>query len=242
VLEVRDLHVDFGAVPAVRGIDLDVAQGEAVAILGRNGAGKTTTLRALAGLVTPRTGRIRLDGSDVLDLPAERRVDLGVALVPEARGLFSRLTVGENLAMGAYHRAEWGRRRLAPDFDRVCAVFPRLGERFGQPASTLSGGEQQMLAVGRAIMGRPRLLLVDEPSLGLAPAAVDQLYRTFDVLKAEGLTLVVVEQHVEVALGFADRVYVLDKGRVALSGQGADLAVSMVGVYLSAVGEEGVYP
>jgi branched-chain amino acid transport system ATP-binding protein len=239
VLEVRDLHVDFGAVPAVRGIDLDVAQGEAVAILGRNGAGKTTTLRALAGLVTPRTGRIRLDGCDVLDLPAERRVAMGIALVPEARGLFPRLTVGENLAMGAYHRGEWGR-RLATDFDRVCAVFPRLGERFGQSASTLSGGEQQMLAVGRAIMSRPRLLLIDEPSLGLAPVAVEQLYATFDVLKPEGLTLVVVEQHVEVALAFADRVYVLDKGQVALSGQGADLAVSMVEVYMSAVGEEGV--
>ena len=184
---------------------------------------------------------IRFDGSDVVDLPAERRVALGVALVPEARGLFPRLTVGENLAMGAYHRREWGR-RLAPDFDLVCAVFPRLGERFGQPASTLSGGEQQMLAVGRAMIGRPRLLLVDEPSLGLAPVAVEQLYRTFDDLKADGLTLVVVEQHVEVALGFADRVYVLDKGQVALSGQGADLAVSMVGVYLSAVSEEGVHP
>lgn len=241
MLQVEDLHVSYGPVPAVRGVDLEIGRGEAVAILGRNGAGKTTTLRALAGLMVPTTGTIRLAGKDVTRVPAERRVALGVALVPEGRGVFPSLTVRENLRMGAFHR-RLGQRALKAATASVTERFPRLAERLDQRAGSLSGGEQQMLAVARGMMGDPQLLLVDEPSLGLAPIIVEQLYELFDGLRSDGITLLVVEQYVEVALGLADRAYVLDKGRVALAGTAAELAASpeLVETYLAASPEEAV--
>jgi branched-chain amino acid transport system ATP-binding protein len=241
MLQVEDLHVSYGPVPAVRGVDLEIGRGEAVAILGRNGAGKTTTLRALAGLMVPTEGTIRLAGQDVTRVPAERRVALGVALVPEGRGVFPSLSVRENLRMGAFHR-RLGHRALKAATASVTERFPRLAERLDQRAGSLSGGEQQMLAVARGMMGDPQLLLVDEPSLGLAPIVVEQLYELFAGLRSEGITLLVVEQYVEVALGLADRAYVLDKGQVALAGTSAELAASpeLVETYLAASPEEAV--
>lgn len=239
MLEVQDLHVSYGPVPAVRGIDLSVASGEAVALLGRNGAGKTTTLRALAGLLPPDKGTIAFEGSDIAAVPAERRVRLGIALVPEGRGMFPQLTVRENLAVGAYGR-RLRAREVGSEVDRVTGHFPRLQERLKQSAGSLSGGEQQMLAVARGLMAAPRLLLLDEPSLGLAPVIIEQLYGQFASLQRDGLTILVVEQYVEVALGFVDRAYVLDKGLVALTGSAAELASSpgLVEAYLAAAPEE----
>lgn len=239
MLEVRDLHVSYGPVPAVRGIDLDVGDGEAVAVLGRNGAGKSTTLKCLAGLLPPERGSVVLEGQDVARVPAERRTGLGVALVPEGRGIFPQLTVRENLAMGGYHRRLSGR-ALSSEVSEVTDRFPRLAERLDQRAGSLSGGEQQMLALGRGLMSDPKLLLVDEPSLGLAPVVVEQLYALFADLRGEGQAILVVEQYVELALGFADRAYVLEKGQVAVSGDANELAASpeLVEVYLSAAVEE----
>jgi branched-chain amino acid transport system ATP-binding protein len=226
-------------VPAVRGIDLTVAEGEAVALLGRNGAGKTTTLRALAGVLPPDRGTISFDGDDIALVPTEQRVRRGIALVPEGRGIFPQLTVRENLTMGAY-----GRRLRAgsvgSEIDRVTEHFPRLRERLKQTAGSLSGGEQQMLAVARGLMAAPRLLMLDEPSLGLAPVIIEQLYDQLANLRSEGLTILVVEQYVEVALGFVDRAYVLDKGVVALAGTAVELATSseLVDTYMAAAPEE----
>ena len=239
MLEAAGLHVSYGAVPAVRGIDVAIATGEAVALLGRNGAGKTTTLRALSGLLSPHRGTVTFEGADITTMPAERRVRRGIALVPEGRGIFPKLSVRENLAMGAYGR------RLRPgglsaEIERVTEHFPRLRERLKQTGGSLSGGEQQMLAVARGLMAAPRLLMMDEPSLGLAPVIVEQLYARFDALRSEGLTVLIVEQYVEVALGFADRAYVLDKGTVALHGTARELAESaeLVEAYLAAAPEE----
>jgi branched-chain amino acid transport system ATP-binding protein len=216
------------------GVDLHVGAGEAVALLGRNGAGKTSTLKALAGLLPVAGGRIRFDGRDVSGVPAERRVGMGVALAPEGRGVFPQLSVKENLAMGAFHRRLRGR-AMQQEIERVTERFPRLQERLTQQAGSLSGGEQQMLALARGLMSAPRLLMIDEPSLGLAPIVVEQLYDLLASLKAEGLTLLIVEQYVEVALGLTDRAYVLDKGRVALEGASAELAESpeLVDTYLA---------
>ena len=234
MLEIEGLHVRYGAIPAVMGVDLTVAEGEAVALLGRNGAGKTSTLKALAGLLPAAGGRIRLDGRDVTNVPAERRVALGVALAPEGRGVFPQLSVKENLAMGAFHR-RLRPRAMQDEVERVTTRFPRLRERIGQSAGSLSGGEQQMLALARSLMSAPRLLLIDEPSLGLAPIVVEQLYELLASLNAEGLTLLIVEQYVEVALGLTDRGYVLDKGRVVLQGTSSELADSpeLVDAYLA---------
>jgi branched-chain amino acid transport system ATP-binding protein len=234
VLEIEGLQVRYGAIPAVMGVDLTVAEGEAVALLGRNGAGKTSTLKALAGLLPAAGGRIRLDGKDVTNVPAERRVALGVALAPEGRGVFPQLSVKENLAMGAFHR-RLRPRAMQDEVERVTTRFPRLRERIGQSAGSLSGGEQQMLALARSLMSAPRLLLIDEPSLGLAPIIVDQLYELLASLNTEGLTLLIVEQYVEVALGSTDRAYVLDKGRVVLQGTSSELADSpeLVDAYLA---------
>jgi branched-chain amino acid transport system ATP-binding protein len=238
MLEVRDLHVHYGPVPAVRGIDLDLGAGEAVALLGRNGAGKSTTLRALAGLVTPTSGSIAIDGHDMTKVPAERRVRAGVALAPEGRGMFPQLTVRESLAMGAFHR-RLRASAVKDEIRRVTERFPRLAERLDQRTGSLSGGEQQMLALARGLMSTPRLLMVDEPSLGLAPIIIEDLYELLSGLKADGITLLVVEQYVEVALDFADRAYVLDKGEVALSGNAHELASSrdLVEAYLSSTSE-----
>ena len=239
MIEAKALEVSYGPVTAVRGIDLTVSDGEVVAVLGRNGAGKTTTLKALAGLLPVSDGNIGLDGEDVTRLPADERVRRGLVLVPEGRGMFAELTVRENLVMGAFHR-RLPRSRLSADIDRATERFPRLLERLDQPAGSLSGGEQQMLAIARGLMSEPRVLMVDEPSLGLAPIIVELLYGLLADLAKGGLTLVIVEQYVQVALAIADRAYVLDKGVVALSGVAADLASSpeLIDAYLSAAPEE----
>lgn len=234
MIEATALEVSYGPVTAVRGVDLTVGDGEVVVVLGRNGAGKTTTLKAIAGLLPVSSGRIQLDGEDLTGLPAEKRVERGLVLVPEGRGMFAELSVRENLIMGAYHR-HLPRSRLKPDIDLVTDRFPRLLERLDQPAGSLSGGEQQMLALARGLMAEPRVLMVDEPSLGLAPIVIEVLYDLLRDLARDGLTLVIVEQYVQVALGVADRAYVLDKGVVALSGTAAELAASpdLIDAYLS---------
>jgi branched-chain amino acid transport system ATP-binding protein len=239
VLEIHDLHVSYGPVPAVRGVNIQVREGEAVAMLGRNGAGKTTTLRAIAGLNQPSSGSVVLAGRDITRRSSVKRVGLGISLAPEGRGMFPQFTVRDSLAMGAYHR-RLSRSEVHDEIERVTDRFPRLRERLGQVSGSLSGGEQQMLALARALMGRPRLLMLDEPSLGLAPVLVDQLYELLRSLRTDGLTILVVEQYVEVALSFADRAYVLDKGIVALEGPSAELAASpaLVDTYLAATPQE----
>ena len=239
MISVEGLNVSYGPVTAVRGVDLAVGDGEIVVVLGRNGAGKTTTLKAMAGLLPATSGTIVLDGIDVTSEPAEDRVRRGLMLVPEGRGMFADLTVRENLLMGAYHRRQ-PRSRLRPDLDRVTERFPRLVERLDQTAGSLSGGEQQMLAVARGLMSGPKILMVDEPSLGLAPIVVEKLYELFHDLATSGLTLVIVEQYVQVALSIADRAYVLDKGVVALTGTARELSSSpeLIDAYLSSAPEE----
>ena len=214
MLEVSGLHVAYGGIRAVKGIDLSVQAGELVTLVGANGAGKTTTLKALAGLLKPAAGSIRFNGEDVTGAPAHALVRRGLALVPEGRGVFGRLTVDENLAMGAYARRDKG---VGQDLDRVYSLFPRLAERRGQSAGTLSGGEQQMLAIGRALMSRPRLLLLDEPSMGLAPMVVQKIFETICAVAAEGVTLLLVEQNAKLALENCGRGYVMESGLIALT-------------------------
>jgi branched-chain amino acid transport system ATP-binding protein len=221
LLEVRGLAVSYGGINAVKGIDLEVRQGELVTLIGANGAGKTTTLKALAGLVRPAAGRIHYNGEEITARPAFELVRRGLALVPEGRGVFGRLTVEENLRMGAYSRGADA--SVAADFDRIYAVFPRLAERRRQRAGTLSGGEQQMLAIGRALMSRPRLLLLDEPSMGLAPLMVQRIFETIRAVAREGVTLLLVEQNARLALETCDRGYVLESGRIAAADTAARL-------------------
>jgi branched-chain amino acid transport system ATP-binding protein len=215
-LEVTGLTVAYGRTEAVRGIDLNVADGEVVCLIGANGAGKTTTLRALCGQLRPTAGRIRLDGADIAGRRPHRIAALGMVLVPEGRQVFATLTVAENLAIGAWLEGDGGERLRRRD--RVLARFPRLRERAHQPAGALSGGEQQMLAIGRALMAAPRLLLLDEPSMGLAPLVVDEIFGIIAELKREGVTILLVEQNASAALEIAERAYVLETGRIALSG------------------------
>jgi branched-chain amino acid transport system ATP-binding protein len=215
LLEVTGLQVHYGGIAAVKGIDLTVRAGELVALIGANGAGKTTTLKALAGLLRPAAGRILYNGEDITARPAFELVRRGLVLVPEGRGVFGRLTVEENLAMGAYSRRD--RARIPSDLERVYALLPRLAERRGQPAGTLSGGEQQMLAIGRALMSRPRLLLLDEPSMGLAPMMVQRIFETIRAIAAEGATLLLVEQNARLALETCQRGYVMESGLVTLA-------------------------
>jgi len=215
LLEVRGLKASYGGINAVKGIDLDVAEGEVVTLIGANGAGKTTTLKALAGLLRPAAGRIHYNGVDITARPAFELVRQGLALVPEGRGVFGRLTVEENLAMGAYTRRD--RARITSDFDRVYGLLPRLAERRRQPGETLSGGEQQMLAIGRALMSRPRMLLLDEPSMGLAPLMVQTIFETIRAITAEGVTLLLVEQNAKLALETCHRGYVMESGLIALA-------------------------
>ena len=214
LLAVHGLKVAYGGINAVKGIDLNVRAGEMVTLIGANGAGKTTTLKALTGLVRPADGRVRYNGSDVTALPSHRLVKLGVALVPEGRGIFARLTVEENLAMGAYSRRD--EPAIRADRDHVCALFPRLAERRRQVAGTLSGGEQQMLAIGRAMMSRPTLLLLDEPSMGLAPVMVHKIFETIRAIAAGGVTILLVEQNAKLALEICGRGYVMESGRITL--------------------------
>ncbi|HYH43561.1 MAG TPA: ABC transporter ATP-binding protein [Burkholderiales bacterium] len=214
MLEVQGLAVAYGGIRAVKGIDLTVAEGELVTLIGANGAGKTTTLKALAGLLRPAAGSVRYEGRDITGTPAHTLVRLGIALVPEGRGVFGRLTIDENLAMGAYARRDGA---VSADRDRAYALFPRLAERRRQLAGTLSGGEQQMLAIARALMARPRLLLLDEPSMGLAPLMVQKIFETIRSVASEGVTLLLVEQNAKLALETCDRGYVMESGVIALS-------------------------
>ncbi|MCU0868935.1 MAG: ABC transporter ATP-binding protein [Burkholderiales bacterium] len=224
LLEVRGLEVAYGGIVAVRGIDLHVEAGELVALIGANGAGKTTTLKALSGMLSPRAGQVRFDGEDVTAAPAFRRVRDGIALVPEGRGVFARLSVEENLAMGAYIRSD--AQAVAADRARMFDLFPRLAERRAQMAGTLSGGEQQMLAIGRALMSRPRLLLLDEPSMGLAPLMVQRIFEVIRMVAAEGVTVLLVEQNAKLALQAAGRGYVMESGAITAHDAAATLLAS----------------
>ncbi|HMH51904.1 MAG TPA: ABC transporter ATP-binding protein [Candidatus Acidoferrum sp.] len=221
MLVVEDLHVYYGEIHALKGVSLSVGAGEIVAVLGPNGAGKTTTVKTISGLLAPRRGSVTLDDVAITGHPAHEIVYKGIAHVPEGRKIFNRLTVAENLGMGAYSRSDRG---IAEDMERVFALFPRLKERHAQVAGTLSGGEQQMLAIGRALMARPRLLLLDEPSMGLAPIVVEQIFETIVDINRRGTTILLVEQNAAMALGIAGRGYVLETGAVALTGTAAELA------------------
>jgi branched-chain amino acid transport system ATP-binding protein len=221
MLEVRDLHVYYGEIHALKGISFTVRQGEIVTLLGNNGAGKTTTLRTLSGLLAARGGDVQLEGTSLLGIAPHDVVLKGITHVPEGRRIFNRLTVVENLEMGAYTRVGAG---IDQDMEHVFTVFPRLKERRAQVAGTLSGGEQQMLAIGRALMARPRLLLLDEPSMGLAPVLVEQIFETVLTINRQGVTILLVEQNAAMALSIAERGYVLETGRLALEGRAQELA------------------
>ncbi|HEX2528145.1 MAG TPA: ABC transporter ATP-binding protein [Geminicoccus sp.] len=224
MLEVNGLQVNYGAIRAVRDVSLRVAEGELVTLLGANGAGKSSTLLAIAGALRSG-GTIRVDGADVTSWTPERLVRKGIAMVPETRDVFPDLTVAENLLLGAYTRRR-DSAGVASDTERMYALFPRLKERVAQAAGTLSGGEQQMLVIARALMSRPRLLLLDEPSLGLAPTIVDQIFDMIADLKRQRLTILLVEQNASKALAVADRAYVLRLGQVAVEGRAADIAAA----------------
>jgi branched-chain amino acid transport system ATP-binding protein len=224
LLSVDGIDVFYGDVQVLYGLGLQVREGEIVTLLGSNGAGKTTTLRAISGLRRPRAGDIRFRGRSLLEVPAAERADLGIALVPEGRELWGQLTVRENLELGAYHRRV--RARAATNLERVFAMFPRLGERQGQLAGSLSGGEQQMCAIGRALMSEPTLLMLDEPSLGLAPILVEQVMQTIADLHRAGITVLLVEQNLHQALEIAERGTVIETGRVRLEGTSAELKAS----------------
>jgi branched-chain amino acid transport system ATP-binding protein len=221
LLEVRDLQVAYGGIQAVKGISLQIAPGELVALIGSNGAGKTTTLKTLAGLLQPVSGHIQYDGNSLKNIAAHQRVALGIALVPEGRGVFARLTVEENLQMGAYSRRDQA--EIAADLARMYELFPRLAERKDQLAGTLSGGEQQMVAMARALMSRPRLLMLDEPSMGLAPLMVKKIFDTIRDIAAQGMSILLVEQNAKLALQVAQRGYVMESGAISLSGESSEL-------------------
>jgi branched-chain amino acid transport system ATP-binding protein len=221
ILEVRDIHTYYGNIHALKGISLTVEKGEIVTLIGSNGAGKTTTLRSICGLLKPRQGNILLEGEDISPFKAHEIVSKGVAMVPEGRGIFARLTVAENLDLGAYTRSD--RAGIQKDLDRVYTIFPRLKERQRQVAGTLSGGEQQMLATGRALMTRPRLLLMDEPSMGLAPVLVEAIFDVIKVINQEGTTILLVEQNALMALSIANRGYVIQTGQIVLQDTAANL-------------------
>ena len=221
MLELDRISVQYGKRPVLRQVSLALGVGEVVCLVGANAAGKTTTLRTIMGLKEPSAGTIRFDGEDIGRLSTVERVRRGLALSPEGRQIFPKVTVRENLVMGGYHRAD--RNRLDGDIDRVYALFPRLAERHGQRAGSMSGGEQQMLAIGRALMSRPRCLLLDEPTLGLAPIIVDEIDRIVRRLAADGMTILLAEQNAAMALAAAERAYVLESGRISLEGPAADL-------------------
>jgi branched-chain amino acid transport system ATP-binding protein len=221
MLTLGGLDVYYGEIHALRGVALEVREREIGALLGNNGAGKSTTLKTVSGLLRPRRGTITLDDQSLAGVAAHDIVARGIAHVPEGRRIFNRLSVRENLSMGAYLRRDDG---VAADLDRVFDLFPRLKERIGQVAGTLSGGEQQMLAIGRALMANPRLLLLDEPSMGLAPVLVEQIFATIDSINQQGMTILLVEQNAAMALSIAHRGYVLETGAVVLAGSAAELA------------------
>ena len=224
LLSLDAVDVCYGDVQVLFGLSLEVREGEIVTLLGSNGAGKTTTLRAISGLRPPRAGQVRFRGRSLAAVPASARADLGLSLVPEGRELWPQLTVLENLALGAYGRR--ARPHAARNLEKVLALFPRLAERRGQLAGSLSGGEQQMCAIGRSLMSEPTLLMLDEPSLGLSPLLVDQVMRTITALHAEGMTILLVEQNLRKALQVAHRGTVIETGRVRLEGSAAELAAN----------------
>jgi branched-chain amino acid transport system ATP-binding protein len=222
LLDIRDLRVYYGKIAALQGISIDVYPGEIVTLIGSNGAGKSTTLRTISGLIRPRQGSIHLEGKPITDLPGHEIVRRGVGHAPEGRRIFPRMTVAENLDLGAFTRTD--KAGIAEDRQRVLDLFPRLRDRISQKAGTMSGGEQQMLAVARALMGRPKLLLLDEPSMGLAPVLVDLIFDTLGQVRDSGVTILLVEQNALAALGVADYAYVLESGRLKLHGSAEELA------------------
>ena len=222
ILQVNDLKVSYGAIQAIKGMDFHVGEAEMVALIGANGAGKTTTLKTLAGLLTPTAGQITFDGKAHAKIRSFDLIREGLALVPEGRGIFPKLTVYENLEMGAFSRTD-GKTAIEADIDRMFNIFPRLKERAFQLAGTMSGGEQQMLAISRALMGKPKLLLLDEPSMGLAPIIVQKIFETIREVVKGGVTLLLVEQNAKLALQTCQRAYVIDGGRIALEGQADEL-------------------
>ena len=222
LLEVKDVHTYYGNIQALKGVSLTVDEGEIVTLIGSNGAGKTTTLRTIAGALRPRKGTVVLGDRDLTTVPASQIVRLGIAHSPEGRRIFARMTVKENLEMGAFTRTD--KAEIERDFERVYELFPRLKERLTQRAGTLSGGEQQMLAIGRALMSKPKLLLLDEPSMGLAPVLVELVFKTIQDINAQGMTVLLVEQNAHMALSIAHRGYVLQTGRIVLSDSAKTLA------------------
>ena len=222
ILKIDDINVFYGSIHAIKGVSLEVNEGEIVTLIGANGAGKTTTLHTVSGLLRPRTGSISFCGEDITKIPAHRLVERGLAHCPEGRRVFLQMTVQENLDMGAYIRRD----DFSASLEEVFELFPRLKERRKQVAGTLSGGEQQMLAMGRALMSKPKLLMLDEPSMGLAPILVEQIFDIIKNLHAIGTTSLLVEQNAQAALSIADRAYVLETGKITLSGTGAELAKS----------------
>ena len=224
LLEVKDLQVFYGVIQAIKGISFEVNQGEIVTLIGANGAGKTTTMQSIMGLIKPRDGSIVYDGKNITGMPTHKIVEMGMTQVPEGRRVFSELTVYENLLMGAY--TEKDRSRIKEDIEEIYTIFPRLGERKSQVAGTLSGGEQQMLAMGRAIMSHPKLLMLDEPSMGLSPALVDQVFEIIKHFHKTGTTILLVEQNANKSLAISDRAYVLENGRITVTGTGSELMAS----------------
>lgn len=222
ILEVNNLVISYGAIRAVKGISFTVNEGEIITLIGANGAGKTTTLKTISGLIRPEEGEIIFKGKNITEVPPHKIVDLGICQVPEGRGIFTNLTVQENLTLATYTRNK-NKEELNRDYERVFSIFPRLFERRKQPAGTLSGGEQQMLAVGRSLMTKGELLLLDEPSMGLAPVLVDEIFRVIAEINKTGTTILLVEQNAYKALEIANRAYVLETGNVVVSGNSADL-------------------
>ena len=221
LLEVKDLEVHYGMIKAIKGISFEVNQGEVIALIGANGAGKTTTLHTVTGLIQPSHGQIIFDGKDITKIPPHRIVGMGMAHVPEGRRIFKQITVLENLKLGAYTRKD--KALIAATLKMVYERFPRLEERKNQVAGTLSGGEQQMLAMGRALMSNPRIILMDEPSMGLSPLLVSEIFDIIKVISEGGTTVLLVEQNAQKALSIADRAYVLETGNISLSGKASDL-------------------
>ena len=224
MLEVKDINVYYGAIHAIKGISLSVDEGEIVTLIGANGAGKSTTLRTISGLLKPKTGSINFLGKDIAGMPAHKIVREGISQVPEGRRIFAEMTVQENLELGAFTRSD--KDEINSDFKRVFGRFPRLEERRLQLAGTLSGGEQQMLAMGRALMSRPKLLLLDEPSMGLAPLLIREIFNIIVDINKTGTTVLLVEQNANMALSIANRAYVLETGRITISGNAKELAAS----------------
>ncbi len=222
MLKVDDIHVYYGNIAAVKGISIEVNRGEIVTLIGSNGAGKSTTMRTISGLLNPRKGSIEFEGRKISGKPGHEVAKLGIAQSPEGRRIFGRMTVAENLDLGAYLRND--KDGIAEDLERMFELFPRLKERVHQKAGTMSGGEQQMLAVARALMSRPSLLMLDEPSMGLAPVLVDLIFDTIKKINEQGMTILLVEQNALAALGVASRAYVLESGKITLAGPAADLA------------------